>query len=1195
MNRWLRQMQADPIATLEDPAEDVHVSNLVAARGNIRLFQGHLDSVDYYLASLLRVLQLPNRLWARSASAHVHAVLSISEAMAHRARLDRNTFTDGEPRSEVRISAAEISDLCQRVTFSPADLATMNVSVQDLAPFLLDPRSLPDAPLRESVGHTSLERRPLLLLRQHVVAILPHAVGPAAQRYVIERVLAEGHRHHFTRTLTELQVKELLSLARHNWGIQLKGSFHGDAASGVADGVGLFDLGAYVHLIYVPDDLDAISRSGLESTHPLGAEVTQLSSRIAMTLGKRPDYRRGLTLLVHGGVGRPFVVGFKTPPENWRILCLSIADFDLLAWDTGNSALRLWKLLDQKERLAQGGLHFQNVGGFMDLYGYLQAQDFAYVPPSLSVAETGSVAIWPAFAGSLRRRLRTELDRHGTFGIDGKTTIEVQRKSLGPSIPIPGAATIYASRDYVEQRELFACVETGKRPWWIHASGRGYGVPTLLVIYGVWESTVNLLSRLAPLFEKKMSIRAGHAIVYRMRFPDISNYAGTIDKNPTAPAPPQIEVRGHTATIDYLAAHLQRFARADNVADRDLAGVLVRGAFTLANESIPNEDVVKQWIDRVIPSGHARSFHITPVRTAAENIYSSVALPEPRLEMPEDRAWSHLRLTHDAGYKGALGTLSDDVVHKVLQDAVGAIWKRTKNKLATLERRTVIERALENWETIQKERAEWQRAAAALLAIHENDDAVIGMANQRENARSMAGLASRVIAEMALCTAPYGTGSMCAAADLDELVAEVCRLLDCAGQCDAHHYKLATSAPIAHANGSLEFGRLAPATLGPYRMALGERHFRRDAAQYDEPFRVSDQSVVPEQGFEVAFRTEFGMTLREGVQILDWLTEEALRRSAVQFVLSKGDVVAKLKALGLSEPERAYRQFVLVPRRKWDESDPAGSRKKDWYPWRYNRRLSVLRRPILQLSTDEDSMVLLSPARFEQSMEYLTQAARGRLPGDMFDSRAMRQYIGRMVDKYGHEFNHQVGARCGDLGWKTAVEVPMTYFGAKSEFGDLDVVAWRKESDVVYAIECKWLRMDRTIGEVGERLTEYGVGIPRHREKMSALERHFRRVAYLRTSGKGRLVELTGRAGRKVQVRSALVTDTPAPMQFHEEHASSLDVVADYTTLDSALSESDDLGSRIDALLRDWWKGIRRAIVPLAECGVMKKRGGRRT
>ena len=1153
LGEWLDRVHADPITHLEDPAEDVHVSNLVTERGNARLFQGHLDHIDYHLRHTLRVVAKLNRPWTPSALRNAHAMLSISEAIAVRAEVVRNTMADSELRAPVRPSKAMTSDLHNRTTLGPEDLRRIGVSVNDLKPFLFHPETAKPSPSLGSIGHSELERRPLLLTDGRLTAMLPHALGPAVQRYLLERVVTEGNQRSFGRMLTEQHIKELGSFAAHNWDIRLEGPFRADIRSGVADGLGVFDEGAYVHLVYAPDTAGAIVGSGLESTHDCGSVVTQLTARAAKALAKRADYRRGLTVLVHGGVGRPFVAGFNRTPPNWQVVCMSVADFVLLSWDEGISALRVWKLLDQEHRLAQSGMRVESVGGFVDLYGCLRSQDFAFAPSTLAVTQGVSISILPEFAGPLRCLLRTNLDLHGVIGIDGETIVEVQHKTLGESISVPRASRIYASRDHVERGELLACVEIHKVPWWIHASGRGHQASHRLAIYGVWESTVNLLSRLAPLFESELEMAIERSVVCRLRFPDIHSYSSTIEEEVNDPNEPHIAIVDSTATVDYLVTHLQRFARADNVADRALAAVLVRVGFAIAKEPVPSNEVISRWVESAISSDSARSFHMTPVQTAAEEIYSSVALHEPRLEMPEDRAWSHLRLTSDAGYSGAPGPLPDEVVPTVLHDAVSAIWSRIKEKLITLDRRSVVERALANWEAIQKDRAEWRRAAAALLAIHENESAVIRMANQRENERARAGLACRVIAEMALSTAPYGTGFRCGMADLDALVAQVCKLLECAAQSDAHYYKLSSTVPVAQPNGSLEFGTVASGMLRPYWETLGERHFREDAEGYASLFEGKQQSEGPDQELKEAFWAEFGLTHHDCGKVLRWLTDEGLRRSAVQFVLRKRELFDRLNSLGVRDIEKPYRQLVLAPRSRWDEEQPAGARQKDWYPWRYNRRLSVLRRPILQLSSEDDPMVLLSPTRFEHSMVYLTQVAFGRLPSEMFESRAMTGYVGRMVHKHGHDFNEQVGAMCRELGWKTRVEVPMTYFGSQSTLGDIDVVAWHDESRIVYVIECKRLRMDRTIGEVGERLTEYSVGRPGGDGELSALARHLRRLTYVRGDGRERLVGLTQRGGQSVDVRSALVTDIPTPMQFSKRHADVLDVVTDYSTLDGAL------------------------------------------
>ena len=146
---------------------------------------------------------------------------------------------------------------------------------------------------------------------------------------------------------------------------------------------------------------------------------------------------------------------------------------------------------------------------------------------------------------------------------------------------------------------------------------------------------------------------------------------------------------------------------------------------------------------------------------------------------------------------------------------------------------------------------------------------------------------------------------------------------------------------------------------------------------------------------------------------------------------------------------------------------------RDWYPWRYNRRLSILRRPLIQLSTEEDPVVLVMPSILAGTLEYLQQAALGRLPVGLFDNGEMRSYIGQAADSIGHEFNCKVAERFDQLEWKTMQEVSLTRLGGGADLGDVDVLAWRPDTGLLFAVECKSLRFDRTPSEIGERLAEY--------------------------------------------------------------------------------------------------------------------------
>ena len=293
-------------------------------------------------------------------------------------------------------------------------------------------------------------------------------------------------------------------------------------------------------------------------------------------------------------------------------------------------------------------------------------------------------------------------------------------------------------------------------------------------------------------------------------------------------------------------------------------------------------------------------------------------------------------------------------------------------------------------------------------------------------------------------------------------------------------------------------------------------------------------------------RREFGLGVPQFAEFVSRLTGEAVERGAARFWLPKTEVTRRLRDAGAPDPERAFETLALAPRTKWDERKPANARPRDWYPWRYNRRLSVVRRPLMQISNEKNPDVLILPGLVWTTFRFLWQTMEGNLPVELFDSPEMRSWIGRAVDRHGHAFNRRVADRFTELGWRARSEVKLTELGGGAELGDIDVLAWRPAGGPVHAIECKRLMFERTVGEVGERLAEYtcpGTGGGR-----TPAEKHLDRVVHLRSNRKP-VARLTSIPSERLEIQSVLVTEDLGPLQFAGRVHEFFDVVTNYDGL----------------------------------------------
>ena len=351
-------------------------------------------------------------------------------------------------------------------------------------------------------------------------------------------------------------------------------------------------------------------------------------------------------------------------------------------------------------------------------------------------------------------------------------------------------------------------------------------------------------------------------------------------------------------------------------------------------------------------------------------------------------------------------------------------------------------------------------------------------------------------------------------------------------------------------NGSFCFDRSTVEAMGPFLIEHGSRTFLGAAAGQETESGRSDEEEVPNEEFEAAFTAEFGLSMEQFGTFVFGVTLEAVKRGSAKLRLRKSEVLRCLRDAGAMNPERAFEAFVLTPRARWNENSPANARKRDWYPWRFNRRLSILRRPLLQFSAGDDPVVLVMPSIVAGTLDYLQEAAFGRLPEELFDSAEMISCIGQAADRNGHDFNRRVAERLDELEWKTKQELSLTQLGGNEALGDIDVLAWRPDTGLVFVVECKSLRFDRTYGEIGKRLAEYADGSVDG--KRTQLRKHLDRISYLEAN-QGQLSNLTGIPVERLELRSALVTEKLVPMQFAGKAREALDLVTDYELLEEAL------------------------------------------
>ncbi|MFY1713627.1 hypothetical protein J3366_19330 [Tritonibacter mobilis] len=206
-----------------------------------------------------------------------------------------------------------------------------------------------------------------------------------------------------------------------------------------------------------------------------------------------------------------------------------------------------------------------------------------------------------------------------------------------------------------------------------------------------------------------------------------------------------------------------------------------------------------------------------------------------------------------------------------------------------------------------------------------------------------------------------------------------------------------------------------------------------------------------------------------------------------------------------------------------------------WHPWRFQRQLSLVTKPIIQLNYEEDPLLMIAPAMCVQHLErFYANMFEGAYSHDMFRTNGkLYKLMDAINGEVGEEFNSIVVKKFVEIGWEAKPNQSdgQIFNRQKSQqFGDVDVLAWDKARKRLLIIECKDLSFDKTIGEVANRLSKYQ-GVIKSNGKPDDLKKHLNRCEEIEAN-----LDMVGEyIGMNVEtVERILLLSQPTPLIFAE-------------------------------------------------------------
>lgn len=1148
---------------LEDPREDVFVGGIYSKRGNYRVLEGIWEASTFYLQRFVNMVdELPEDGAFKQIADAVHALLKLSDAVCERADLSRNEIgPDGRNRILPPHLVAP-DRLAQLISFTQDDLRSLELDLEDLIPFMFDPRARFSL-RKQAICNTSLEASPVLHKDGVLFLLLPTAVSVAVRRFFLSALGDGGNRDIFLHQMGK-EYSRLFSSSPFLGKVGPRLRFAHRAYGSVCAIGQKVDVGRYLSAVFFLDDLTGFESYGFGGVFRGNPELLEgMSNAIGeMQEGfeRNEDFKEGVVLVIGCGVGRGVVLeGVHKPRNRWVWEFVSSPDLISLSTVDGINPLDLFRVLRMEMSLSQMGVSLQNMNGLLNLFAWIESLEGHLVPHAEMPKEFlpgESKLLMPITQnglGDLRHRLALKVDQHVAQFVD-RTWLMARREGAS-FFEEDAKRPLYVHFDMAERRRLLGFRATHHRSWWYEAVSRE-GVPNK-VTYERWAMMGVWMARIVDEIDKVASHYLSQGpILWRCVFDggfkglDVDSFgdeADLLDAFKTT-----IDTEDRTIEIRVGAGFDRAIYHPHNIAEVGLVRAFLIGVKELCGVQLPDLDSVLQ--DK-LSDVHARHCHVFSARSFRDYFRESISTSPLTINTYDDAL-----LKLGLGWRVRDPRLGGNIAGKqeclkFVNDLVAQLQQDLTDHINLFERESLLRALLENYEAASHSRDWWHRTAAAVLALREDKREAMDAMTRHESKLNGALQPSRNLIEVVLCESPLGRGMQPGDLDVSLLMAQAAQIFHLSGWSDLIRWDLLEPDIVIRPLGDVHARHdFMDVVMDPFGKASSEHRYTSSVKGYAKslatasPLPLATNTDIS-RTFLSAWEDEFGVPLDAFRRFMDALEDVGLKEQQMIFIRSRSQLLllAETPEVGAAIID----SIQLSTRPQWSRP-PEGYTWKDISPSRFRRRLGLLRRPLIMLEPGDDARYLVDPALVREGFVSMFRNFYEGSYSDEHLGPSMSKYAGEARERDGAEFNERVAVKMEALGWCVHREIKVTKIlnkGLDRNYGDVDVLAWHLSSGRVLVIECKDLQFKKTYGEIAEQLSNYRGWASDDGKKRDSLRKHLDRMEVLRAHS-GEVARFL-KVNREHHLESLLVFSHPVPMMFAGGLGKDAAKVHTYDTLES--------------------------------------------
>ncbi|MCX2492976.1 hypothetical protein OQX63_05800 [Pedobacter sp. PF22-3] len=1062
---------------MEDPLIAHFTENVVFFGGNYTIYPGNFSDISDKLKAILgSIFMVDNALsyeFKTKADYLAMLLLSCSELLAQKAGTGRYIVEESE-EEPIFIPEQEVfNQLMTAVVIGNATFSKLSKAYQ-IPEDLMKDFLINDTPISEDYDpeDSVFLTQPFFEIEDGIICLTPSIIGFAL--YTRIRSLADetNEKETLRDAFHQWQSTRILGFAkRSRWamvGVELP---ENPAGQRMIEQVFQIDSNKLVYICL-------LKKMSSDPEEIKSGTVYDRMENVVDHLNKLNNGNtKVLSVLVGGAFDDQLMLMWRKPKEGNHNLVFSFSDLEIVMQSEDIEPLMLWKFA-KAHNLAATRTEHKFMADTIDMFAYYKNNHGSLLPSD----EAPGFMIFSGTATEYVRDLVSFRDEHGARRlVDGKLA-DITVKRVRTFAPL-----------YKEERQSrynSMLVESYRFPLWVtnsQAKNKEDSIKISIYIEAVAFWMFRLSAEVSAYLNQlgkspvEIQLELDSSLLKKTEpyeYLNLKPFTGDLDLI--------VEQRQITVTIPFAIVSL--LSDEENGGEQLLMKTILLGFNVVLRKSgyepIAEEHII-QVINRVLNPKEAKMILFSD--SSSNPLLDNRNLPPPRYLMDTEQELISDHLVEMLNPATPIPKEITDIKekHKLCMELVSTLLEKVENKLKRFDTPKLLE-----YLVTLNERLIFQSQYNSLLlpskiACYSDFQSEVTNLKKQDGKLAPTSLAVRGVIEFIIAS-PSFDGEPVNMDDIDEIIALMDEAIRWATVADS--ITLLGNDPEI---GLLNSGRIgildnfANDIFAPFNnsRAEAEVYYSMNPGQKDDQFDEG-KVFVNNDVTDAAFLEEWGVSFTTITALFGSLQMFGLEQGNSFMTMKEDEFLTEIpkkfkKAVSENELMVAINLFTLDPRKAVKKA-PNGFIAKDILPWRVNRALSFVRRPIIRITYPGDKQPTYHWGFRHLMSSYmsLTGLVSSNKLKVTEDGPIATKVMSIFVKYRGKQYRNEVYDWLKQNTSLRLIEYEVTieekgHLIADKNYGDVDVMAIDDKSKIIYCIECKNTASARAIHEMKTELDSY--------------------------------------------------------------------------------------------------------------------------